>query len=178
MSREQPPPPRRWVSRCESRAFTNQHPLIGLPPILHSDPSSPLIPAAASEALLELRLLWRLDAFWNGGVSVGRCISSTLSWAFDSCCRLGSEARKPLPSRVNPPPHTHTLLSSLFVPVPGDTLQVHFGTMSSRHSASTQYGVGVGWERELGDEKGTHPGTLRRERGKVLGRNIPVQTQN
>lgn len=36
------PPPRRWVSRCESRAFTKHPPLIGLPPILHTDPSSPL----------------------------------------------------------------------------------------------------------------------------------------
>lgn len=101
------------------------------------------------------------------GVSVGRCISSTLSWAFDSCCRLGSEALKPLPSRGNPS-SLPTLLSSLFVPIPGDTFQVHFGTMSSRRSASIQYGVGVGWERGRRGSwvmrKETHPGTLRRER--------------
>lgn len=49
---------------------------------IHPDPSSLFIPAV-SEALLELRLLWRLDAFWHGGVSICRHIPSpsTSSWS-------------------------------------------------------------------------------------------------
>lgn len=59
--------------------------------------SSPLIPAD-SEALLELRLLWRLDAFWYGGCQPvdTLLLLPPQAGAFHSLLGLG--CRSPLPS--------------------------------------------------------------------------------
>lgn len=56
-----------WVPRCEGGVSMNpkSH---GRPPPLLPHTLIPLLIPAVSEALLELQLLWRPDAFWYGGV--------------------------------------------------------------------------------------------------------------
>lgn len=71
---------------------------------IHPDPSSLFIPAV-SEALLELRLLWRPDAFWHGGGCQSVDIFLLLpprAGAFDSLFGPGSSE----PPDISPPDGT------------------------------------------------------------------------
>lgn len=127
------------------------HPPVGLPPTIHTDPS--LLLPAVSEALLELRLLWRLDAFWHGGgISLRHILlPPPRAGAFDLPCGLGF-------SSTQISPLSPTLLS--LSPSLGNIFQVHFGTveLKSWPHQSIKCG-GVSGKGSWVMRKGRRPGT-------------------
>lgn len=121
-------------------------PLTPSPPTHHTHRFFSLLIPADSEALLELRLLWRLEAFWYGG-----CQSVDIflllppqAGAFDSLFGLGSWSPRISPLLRHPPPSYPAKFH--VCPHPQGTLsKFTLGQLGLSRGPINLLRVGVGW---------------------------------